>query len=120
MPSFTEAATLDTVIRRVLASPYVQELIVVDDGSNDATIEIVTAIDEPRIRLLVQPINLGKGAASEEPSAGGDVTVDDATEAPLRHPERGGVEYLERCAYRSWPIVEIEACGGKVQLRYSN
>jgi len=63
MPSYNEAATLETVIHRVLASPYVQELIVIDDGSADATIDIVTAIDDPRVRLFVQPINLGKGAA---------------------------------------------------------
>jgi SAM-dependent methyltransferase len=63
MPSYNEAATLETVIQRVLASPYVQELIVVDDGSVDATVEIVRGIEDPRIRLFVQPINLGKGAA---------------------------------------------------------
>jgi len=63
MPSYNEAATLETVIQRVLSSPYVQELIVVDDGSVDATVEIVRGIDDPRIRLFVQPINLGKGAA---------------------------------------------------------
>jgi 2-polyprenyl-3-methyl-5-hydroxy-6-metoxy-1,4-benzoquinol methylase len=63
MPSYNEAATLETVIRRVLASAYVQELIIVDDGSTDETIAIVNGIDDPRIRLLVQPINLGKGAA---------------------------------------------------------
>jgi len=63
MPSFNEAATLETVIGNVLASPYVAELIVVDDGSTDATVDIVNGIDDPRIRLFVQPINLGKGAA---------------------------------------------------------
>jgi 2-polyprenyl-3-methyl-5-hydroxy-6-metoxy-1,4-benzoquinol methylase len=63
MPSYNEAATLETVIHRVLASPYVEELIVVDDGSTDETVAIVKGIDDPRIRLFVQPINLGKGAA---------------------------------------------------------
>ena len=63
MPSYNEAATLKTVIGQVLASPYVQELIVVDDGSTDDTVAIVEGIDDPRIRLFVQPINLGKGAA---------------------------------------------------------
>jgi SAM-dependent methyltransferase len=63
MPCYNEAGTIETVIRRVLASPYVQELIVVDDGSTDDSVSIVEGIDDPRIRLFVQPINLGKGAA---------------------------------------------------------
>jgi 2-polyprenyl-3-methyl-5-hydroxy-6-metoxy-1,4-benzoquinol methylase len=63
MPAYNEAGTVATVIGQVLDSPYVQELIVIDDGSTDATVEIVQAIDDPRVRLLVQPINLGKGAA---------------------------------------------------------
>ena len=63
MPAYNEAATMHTVIRRVLASPYVQELIVVDDGSTDGTVAIVNGVDDPRIRLFQQPINLGQGAA---------------------------------------------------------
>jgi 2-polyprenyl-3-methyl-5-hydroxy-6-metoxy-1,4-benzoquinol methylase len=63
MPSFNEAATIETVIRRVLESPYVAELVVVDDGSTDDSVAIVRAIDDPRIVVFVQPINLGKGAA---------------------------------------------------------
>jgi glycosyltransferase involved in cell wall biosynthesis len=63
MPAYNEAATIETVIRRVLASPFVQEILVVDDGSVDESVEIVRGIDDPRIRLFVQPINLGKGAA---------------------------------------------------------
>jgi 2-polyprenyl-3-methyl-5-hydroxy-6-metoxy-1,4-benzoquinol methylase len=63
MPAFNEAATIETVIGQVLASPYVQELIVVDDGSTDDSVAIVRGIDDPRIRLFEQPINLGKGAA---------------------------------------------------------
>jgi glycosyltransferase involved in cell wall biosynthesis len=35
------------------------ELIVVDDGSSDRTIEIVTAIDDPRIRLIAHERNRG-------------------------------------------------------------
>lgn len=63
MPAYNEAGTIETVISRVLDSPYLQELIVVDDGSTDETVAIVNRIDDPRIRLFVQPINLGKGAA---------------------------------------------------------
>jgi glycosyltransferase involved in cell wall biosynthesis len=63
MPAYNEAATIETVIGRVLASPLVAEVIVVDDGSSDASAELVRGMDDPRIRLFVQPVNLGKGAA---------------------------------------------------------
>ena len=63
MPCFNEEATVATVIKRVLESPYTGELIVVDDGSTDGTVEIVSSIDDPRVRLFRQPRNRGKGAA---------------------------------------------------------
>jgi 2-polyprenyl-3-methyl-5-hydroxy-6-metoxy-1,4-benzoquinol methylase len=63
VPCFNEAATVEEVVRQVLASPYVQEIIVVDDGSSDDSVAIVEGIDDPRVRVFCQPINLGKGAA---------------------------------------------------------
>jgi glycosyltransferase involved in cell wall biosynthesis/precorrin-6B methylase 2 len=63
MPAYNEASTIAAVIRRVLDSPLVAELIVVDDGSSDASADLVRGIDDPRVRLFVQPVNLGKGAA---------------------------------------------------------
>jgi glycosyltransferase involved in cell wall biosynthesis/precorrin-6B methylase 2 len=63
MPAYNEASTIEAVIRRVLDSPLVAELIVVDDGSSDASADLVRGIDDPRVRLFVQPVNLGKGAA---------------------------------------------------------
>ena len=71
MPSYNEAATLETVIHRVLKSPYVQELVVVDDGSSDGSVEIVRGIHDPRIRLFVQPIKkLSTGALWKGVDAG--------------------------------------------------
>ena len=34
-----------------------------DDGSTDGTVDIVRSIRDPRVRVFIQPINLGKGAA---------------------------------------------------------
>ncbi len=63
MPSYNEESTLKTVAEQVLASPYTSELIIVDDGSTDATVEQAASLDDPRVKVLQQPANMGKGAA---------------------------------------------------------
>ena len=63
IPCFNEEKTVAEVIDTVLASPWVGEVIVVDDGSTDASRPILVALDDPRVRVLLQPHNLGKGAA---------------------------------------------------------
>jgi len=51
------------ILTRVLASEFVAEVLVVDDGSKDRTLEIVRSVDDPRIRIFELPRNMGKGAA---------------------------------------------------------
>src|SRR5690348_1590756 len=63
MPCFNERATIETILERVLASPFTGEVLVVDDGSADGTRELLEKIDDPRLRTLLQPFNQGKGAA---------------------------------------------------------
>ena len=41
MPCYNEATTIEDVAKRVLASPYTAELIIVDDGSTDETAAIL-------------------------------------------------------------------------------
>ncbi len=63
VPCFNESATIEEILARVLASPYVAEVIVVDDGSTDDTVMIAESLSDPRLRVLRQPHNMGKGAA---------------------------------------------------------
>ena len=64
MPVFNERETIGEIVARVLAVKLRVELIVVDDGSNDGTAEILRDIQRRhRFTLVVQPKNQGKGAA---------------------------------------------------------
>ena len=63
VPCYNEAATVKEALARVLESPYVAEVIVVDDGSTDGTVSAAKSISDHRVRLMQQPHNMGKGAA---------------------------------------------------------
>ncbi len=59
----TSAATIATVVDQVLASPWTAEVIIVDDGSADGTRDVLAGLDDPGVRVFLQPHNQGKGAA---------------------------------------------------------
>ena len=63
MPCYNEERTVKQALTAVLDSPWVSEVIVVDDGSTDATIDNVLGILDDRVRLIRQDFNQGKGAA---------------------------------------------------------
>ena len=65
MPVYNERFTLREVVEKVLAVPLEIELICVDDGSRDGSVEILQELqkDHPQIKILLQPKNIGKGAA---------------------------------------------------------
>src|SRR6478735_4618420 len=64
IPAFNEAASIGTVLERVLAQRPVQEVVVVDDASRDKTWEVLQPFaSNPRVKLLRHEVNQGKGAA---------------------------------------------------------
>src|SRR5712692_2862451 len=65
MPVYNEERTLETIIAHVLDRPEVGELIAVDDGSIDGSLEILSraATRDPRVRVFSHTVNQGKGAA---------------------------------------------------------
>ena len=83
MPVYNERATLRDVVARVLAAPFDIELICVDDDSRDGSREILAGLAErhSQIRVLLQPKNMGKGAALRrgiQESTGDFVIIQDA------------------------------------------
>ncbi|HET7005816.1 MAG TPA: glycosyltransferase family 2 protein [Candidatus Binatia bacterium] len=72
VPVYNEERTLEEVVGRVCAFPVNKEVILVDDGSNDRSGEILERLEQAnkaandplnQIRVFLQPCNQGKGAA---------------------------------------------------------
>lgn len=70
IPLYNEEEFIATLLERVLSAPLPEgierEVIVVDDGSNDGSVEVAAEVAErypDKVRLVRHPKNLGKGAA---------------------------------------------------------
>jgi glycosyltransferase involved in cell wall biosynthesis len=81
IPVYNERRWIAEVLRRVRAVRIPKEIIVVDDGSTDGTRELLTELAGEDIKIVLQPKNLGKGAALREGfrhATGSIVIVQDA------------------------------------------
>ena len=63
VPCFNEETTILRLLDRVLESPWVAEIVVVDDGSTDRSCELLATVSDERVLVFQQPSNRGKGAA---------------------------------------------------------
>lgn len=84
IPFYNEKDFIREIISRTL--PYVDKIILVDDGSTDGTAQMIE--EDERVVLLSNEINMGKGAAVNKgflksAELGSDVTV--TLDADLQH-----------------------------------
>jgi len=65
MPVYNEESTITQAVNEILGTwyPCEIELIVVDDGSTDQTVSLLSLISDDRVIVHRHPVNKGKGAA---------------------------------------------------------
>ena len=64
IPAYNCEETICRAVRSALRQIYTDfEIIIVDDGSQDGTIEVISTILDPRIKIIHHPQNLGEAEA---------------------------------------------------------
>jgi glycosyltransferase involved in cell wall biosynthesis len=65
MPVYNEEERIADAVKQALDVQYPVEIemVIVDDGSRDGTSEILHALSDGRLNVVIHPRNLGKGAA---------------------------------------------------------
>ena len=63
MPCFNEQQFISECVKKVLASPFVGQLIIVDDGSTDGTRDLLRQLTDPRVEVYFNETNMGKGSS---------------------------------------------------------
>ncbi len=83
VPAYNEQKTLGAVIRKLLQLPHLREIVIVDDCSQDQTVEITRqlAAEHPQVKVVRHAVNSGKTQALKtgfQHTTGDIVIVQDA------------------------------------------
>lgn len=77
IPVYNEIKTIEEILRRVKNIRLEKEIIVVDDGSKDATGEFLRSLNDPEVKVFFHEKNKGKGASLRTAikEARGDIVI---------------------------------------------
>ena len=62
MPVYNERHTIQGAVDAVLKTPYPKQLLVIDDGSEDGTRDVLEKIEHPDLEVIYHEKNSGKGS----------------------------------------------------------
>jgi glycosyltransferase involved in cell wall biosynthesis len=96
IPVYNEVESIKTILERVHATKLVHEIIVVDDGSQDGTRDVLKKLDGKKgVRVILHEKNQGKGAAVRTgmSAAKGDILL--IQDADLEYDPRDYPELLK-------------------------
>jgi glycosyltransferase involved in cell wall biosynthesis len=85
IPVYNEELRVREALERVIALSFVKEIIVVDDGSTDASLEVLSKLDDPRLQVIALAENVGKGAALRQGFAQATATFVAVHDADLEY-----------------------------------
>jgi len=95
LPVFNEHATILEILKRVSEIKMRKEIIIIDDGSDDGTVEVLKEIDMDNVRVFYHRVNRGKGAAIQTglKHMRGDILI--IQDADLEYDPREYIHVLE-------------------------
>jgi len=63
IPAYNEEKNIGRVLKLLQDCKFIDEIIIIDDGSTDKTLDVIKAYTDKRFKVITHPQNQGKGAA---------------------------------------------------------
>lgn len=110
MPAYNAENTIAKALKSLLNQTYMNwECIIVDDGSTDSTVKIVSSFNDSRINLISLEKNMGRGYARQvalDNSSGEYIAMLDADDWYYSNKLKSQIDIFNK-----YPEVSVVSCG---------